>query len=183
MRGSREFGLFVISAVLGIMMAHSEAQEKPLIPSFPAVVMRQVQSGGLTATYTRDGDVVTITVKTKDGKRPDDGWGGVCIENRTPVNLGGFTHVKATVRLSAKVVMDIKLEKTKYEEGTILLADKEGVGQGERVLEWELKRSTEVGNGTLSQTKRMCFFVLADDFPKGLTEVVVRVSGIQFDKK
>jgi hypothetical protein len=174
-------GLLAMSAALGLVTSDPAAQEASLVPSFPTAVIRPVYAEDLKASYRRDGNTLTMTVRTNDGRAPQQGWAGVCVENRTPVNLGAFNVARATIESSERVVMDIKLEKTLPSLGTILLVDKGVVGRGERRHQWNLKAATEVGGGgTLSQTRRMCFFVLSDDFP-GVSAVVVKVSNITFD--
>lgn len=182
---NQTFRLFVMSVIFSIM-TDSEAQTRRLIQPFPEEVVRVVSDsdGDLRATYTKGEDAVTIKVTTRNNRPPEGGWGGICIENRTPVNLGIFTHAQAVVQSSARVIMDIKLEKHKYSEGTLLLVDHGVVGRGNtKPLTWDLRESSEVGSGTLSQTKRMCFFVLAENFPAGKSEVTVMVSGIKFDRR
>lgn len=180
---NRCFNLFVMGAFLCIMFAYSEVQgESYLITSFISPRIKKYQSGDLKATKMLDGGVLTIKVKAKSSQQPEDGWAGTCIESSVEVNLRSFTYVKATIESSARVIMDIKLERKRYMQGTILLVDADTIGQGKNEYTWSLKESYEVtGVDTLKKTKKMCFFVLADDFPNGLKEVTVKVSKVTFD--
>lgn len=180
----RSFNFFVMGALLCIMLAYSEVQgESNLITGFISPRIKNHQSDDLKATKTSDGGVLTIKVKAKSSQRPEDGWAGACIESSAEVNLRSFTHVKATIESSARVIMDIKLERKRCEQGTILLVDADTIGKGKKNYTWSLKESYEsTGGDTLMKTKRMCFFVLADDFPKGLKEVTVKVSNVTFDR-
>lgn len=174
-----------IGATLAIVVT-ATAQEQPIIPSFPTAIVNRVwdDQGDLTATYSRAGDELSIKVKKAATRQVESGWAGVCVQNATPVNLQNFTHATAQVEPSARVVMDVKLEKTKYQEGTLLLTDHGTVSAGRRTLEWNLRSSNEVaGEGTLSQTRRMCFYVWADNFPARQDEVVVKVSRIRFNRR
>lgn len=179
----RNFIFFVMGALVFIMLSYSEVQgQSRIITSFIDPRIKKHQSGDLKAIKTLDGGVLTIKVKAKGSQRPEDGWAGACIESSTEVNLRSFTHIKATIESSARVIMDIKLERKRCDQGTVLLVDSDTIGKDKKNYTWSLKESYEsTGRDTLKKTKRMCFFVLVDDFPKGLKEVTVKVSNVTFD--
>ena len=79
--------------------------------------------------------------------------------------------------------MDIKLERTKFEDGAILFLDHGVVGAGRKPVEWSIADSVQAGDGTLADAQRMCFYVLADEFPAQPDEVIVKVSWVQFDRR
>lgn len=170
--------VFVLAAIV-LMPGTAPGQESSLIPTFPALVIRKQENGHLVASFSRETDSLTMTVRSKVA-RPEDGWGGVCLENRVPVNLHSYTHMSATIDPSAPVVMDVKLEKTKAEEGTIVLADKESFPRGRKTYAWTLR---DAGSGTLAGTKRLCVFVLSDDFPRGANQVTVAIGRVRFDQR
>jgi hypothetical protein len=173
------------ATMLGIATVSGHAQQRSLVPAFSTAVVRAVwdNEGGLRAGHTRAGDELMITVRRISAAPVESGWAGVCIQNSAPVSLQSFTHATAQVEVSAPVVMDIKLERTRFEEGTLLLADHGLVPVGRKVMTWNLRNSDEVvGSGTLTQTRRMCFYVLADNFPSRQDRVTVKVSRIRFDR-
>ncbi len=171
-----------VAALFFVAANHAGSQELGVIPSFGASVVVRQQSGNLVAASTRGSDGFTMRVRAAQGKEADDGWGGVCVEARKPVDLRGFSVVRAMIRSSARVLMDIKFEKDDYTQGTVLLANHDPITRGEKQVEWNLKttRRKEIGPSTLAETIRMCFFVLADEFPGG--NVSVTVSKIRFDR-
>ena len=171
--------VFVVAAIV-LMPGTAPGQESSLIPTFPALVIRKHENGHLVASFSREADTLTMTVRSNKVPRPEDGWGGVCLENRVPVNLLSYAHMSATIDPSAPVVMDVKLEKTKAEEGTIVLADKEPFPRGRKTYAWTLK---DAGSGTLAETKKLCVFVLSDDFPRGANQVTVAIGRIRFDRR
>ncbi len=173
----------VMIAMMCTLATGALAQDTPLIAMFPSAVVSRLwdAEGDLRATHTRSGDELTITVKRASGRPVESGWAGVCVQNATPVSLQNFTHATAVVESSARVVMDIKLEKTKFQDGTILLTNHGTVGAGSRTLEWKLRAADEVGSGTLAQARRMCFYVLAEGFPSRQDEVTVKIRGVKFD--
>ena len=174
--------VFVVTAIVLVPVA-TPGQESSLIPTFPALVIRKYDNGHLVAGYSRETDSLTMTVRSKV-TRAEDGWAGVCFENRVPVNLLSYAHVSATIEPSAPVVMDIKLEKIKADEGTLVLADKELFPKGRKTHTWTFKSASEVaGSGTLTETKKLCVFVLSDDFPRGATPVTVSIGRIRFDRR
>ncbi|MFA5911097.1 MAG: hypothetical protein WC815_20170 [Vicinamibacterales bacterium] len=181
---NRRFALAYLAVAL--VSLDGRAQEASLIPPFPTAVISRLwdDKGDLTATHTHTGDELAITVKKTRAGQVEGGWAGVCVQNSKPVNLQNFTHATAQVESSARVTMDVKLEKSKFQEGTILLTDHGPVGTARTTLEWNLKTSDEVtGGGTLAETRRMCFYVLADGFPARQNEVVVKISRIRFDRR
>lgn len=173
--------VLLVAAVIVLLPASAPGQESSLIPSFPALVIKRMDNGPLSAGFTREGDSLTMTVRSKVA-RPEDGWAGVCLENREPVNLTAFAQMSAVIAPSAPVVMDVKLERTKAQEGTVVLADKETFGRGRKAYAWKLGQAPEpTGGGTLGATKRLCVFVLPDDFPRNVNPVTVVISRIRFD--
>ena len=177
------YALFpLVLTAIALMPADGSGQENSLMPAFPSLIIRKMENAQLLATYTRETDSLRMRVTSKVS-RPEDGWGGVCLENRSPVDLTGYTHVSMIVEPSEPVVMDVKLEKTKFDEGALVLADKGSFPRGRKAYTWKLKDASEVsGSGTLGGTKRLCAFVLADDFPRG-SGVTVTISRIRFDRK
>lgn len=174
--------MLVMVVAVGLATGGAGAQGASLIPPFPDTVIRLIENGDLKASYKHDGDILVIKVQTKGGA-PEKGWGGACVENKTSVDLRNFSHARAVIDASAKIRMDIKIEKARSNEGTILLVDQGDIVKGEQTLEWVLRNASEVvGSGTMSQARRMCFFVLADYFPN-VQEVTVKLRGIRFDKK
>ena len=162
----------------GLVLA---SQDRPVSAEFPLI--KKIQNGNLVASYVREGDGVTITIKSVPAAE-SEGWAGVCVESRMPVDLTNFTRVYALVKPSARVTMDVKIEKRAFQDGTILLSDHAAVGRATSrtpPTKWDLRNAPEVGGkGTLTQAQRMCFIVVSDEYPGGT--VTLSISGIRFDR-
>lgn len=159
------------------------SQDLPLIPPLSAAAINRIwdAEGDLRSIHTRNGDELTITVKRASAGAVESGFAGVCVQNAVPVNLQNFTHVSAVIEASARVILDVKLERSKAQDGTILLMDHATVPAGTRPFGWRLQSADEIGNATLNQTRRMCFFVLAEGFPSRQSEVTVKIRAVKFD--
>jgi hypothetical protein len=175
----RVISLFIVLAVIA-----TEARGEVVGP-FTDARFRKYENGDLDASYTTQGDTVTMRVRSRTGMTPLDGFAGVCIENASSaVSLTNFTHARSRLQASAAVVIDVKLEKTRFAEGVFLLDGSKRLKPGDNQLRWEFrgKEDTSRNQDTLSQVKRLCVFVLADEFPSKVNEVVLTFGPIIFDR-
>jgi len=77
----------------------------------------------------------------------------------------------------------VKLERLVPKDGTLYVMRHGTLGPSSapKPLDWSFRASREEGSGTLGETRRMCFFVLAEGFPPNANEVTVKVRGVKFE--
>jgi hypothetical protein len=177
--------IVLLLIVVGFVTLVSRPTARSVVPPFPTGSIHEVyeSAGDLVAAFDQVGDDhFTMTISPVHGARVTRGWAGVCVQNGSTVDLTNFTAVSAVVEPSVPVTMDVKLERTRHTDGTVLLLDHGRVAGGKQALTRNLRAADELGSGTLGDTRRMCFLVLADRFPRTGENVVVKISKIRFDR-
>lgn len=113
------------------------------------------------------------------------GFAGICIENSSStVPFTNFAYAKGEFSASHAMMVDIKMEKPRYEDGTIWLDRGKKLSTGVNRLRWNFseKEDTSPDGNTLEKVKRLCVFVLADQFPGGAREVDLEVRPFGFGR-